>query len=117
MIPQFFTPQDQWLDQVGEVLHTGSQVAKVPRLTIEESLTEYQTDVVTNVVTNVATKHQVLGLIRRQPEITAARVAAQLGVSSRQVQRIIKDWKDKGTLVRQGSLKAGRWIVVEVNDE
>ncbi|MDR0628003.1 MAG: helix-turn-helix domain-containing protein, partial [Bifidobacteriaceae bacterium] len=72
---------------------------------------------VTNDVTNVAINDQVLALLRDDPRMTAARAAERLGLSSRQVQRIVKGWKEKGVLAREGSSKSGRWVVWEATDE
>ena len=80
---------------------------------IEASLKDYRANVVINVVDDVVVDESVLGLLRDNPTISAARVAEQLAISSRQVQRIIKGWKDKGVLVREGAPKTGRWIVRE----
>ena len=78
---------------------------------IEASLEDYQASVVENVVENVVVNDAVLGLIREDPTISATRIGERLGISSRQVQRIIKVWKDQGVLVREGSAKAGTWKV------
>ncbi|MCL1923724.1 MAG: Fic family protein [Propionibacteriaceae bacterium] len=78
---------------------------------IEDSLKVYQADVVVNVVDDVVVNERILDLIRAHPSISATRLAEQLGMSSRQIQRVIKDWKDQGVLVREGSAKSGSWIV------
>ena len=79
--------------------------------TIEGSLAEYQAHVVENVVVNVVENDPVLTLLRDDPTLSAARLAEQLGMSGRQVQRIIKKWRDRGVLVREGPAKGGRWVV------
>jgi Fic family protein len=94
----------------------GPEVDAAPFITfmlgvIERSLADYQASVVVNVVENVAVNDAVLALIRDDPRISAARLGQRLGLSPRQVQRIIKRWKDQGALAREGSAKAGRWIV------
>ncbi|MCL2736880.1 MAG: Fic family protein [Propionibacteriaceae bacterium] len=78
---------------------------------IEQSLAEYQTDVGVNVGASVGVNERVLSLIRHEPHISAARLAERLGMSSRQVERIVKAWRDQGVLAREGSAKTGRWIV------
>ncbi|MDR1513016.1 MAG: Fic family protein [Propionibacteriaceae bacterium] len=84
---------------------------------IEASLQEYQASVVVNVADDVVVNDAVLALLRDDPSLSAARVAERLGLSSRQVQRIIKAWRDHGVLTREGSAKAGRWIVNEKRAE
>jgi len=74
---------------------------------IEASLEDYQT----NVGINVGINDQVLDLIRQDGRTTAARMAEQLAVSVRQVERAIKFWRDLGVLTRDGSNKSGHWVV------
>ena len=56
---------------------------------------------------------QLLKLLRDNPKLSAAKAAEQIGLSSRQVERIIKKLKDRGKLVRHGSDHGGYWEVVE----
>ncbi|MDR2379871.1 MAG: HTH domain-containing protein, partial [Bifidobacteriaceae bacterium] len=84
---------------------------------IEAALLEYQASVGRNVGINVGISQAVLDLIRRDPKITAARLAQRLEVSSRQVERVIKSWREQGVLAREGSLKAGRWVVDGAPDQ
>lgn len=78
---------------------------------IEASLEDYQTNVGINVGISVGISDRVLELIRQDEHTTAARMAQQLGMSVRQVERAIKSWRDLGVLIREGSNKSGRWIV------
>ncbi|MCL2422663.1 MAG: Fic family protein [Micrococcales bacterium] len=78
---------------------------------IEASLQDYQAGVVDDVVDDVVVNDAVLALIRDDPRISAARLATRLSLSARQVQRIIKLWRDQGVLTRTGSAKTGRWVV------
>ena len=56
---------------------------------------------------------KMLELLKRQPEMTAARAAAFLGVSVRQAERIIAGLKADGKLVCIGADRGGRWEVFE----
>ncbi|MDR3202386.1 MAG: hypothetical protein LBT54_04560 [Bifidobacteriaceae bacterium] len=48
--------------------------------------------------------------------IEAARPAQRLGVFSRQAERAIKGWKDRGVLTREDPAKGGRWNVSAAAD-
>ena len=84
---------------------------------IEASLEDYRANVVLgvvdDVVDDVVVNDAVLALIRDDPRISAARLATRLSLSARQVQRIIKAWRDQGVVVREGPNKSGRWVVRE----
>lgn len=58
-------------------------------------------------------RQQVLGLIAADGTMTAAAIGKELGISQRQVQRIIGVLKAEGTLERHGSNKSGFWEVRE----
>ena len=55
---------------------------------------------------------RLLELLQDNPKLSAAKAAEQIGLSSRQVERIIKGLKDSGKLVRHGSDRGGYWEVV-----
>ena len=61
----------------------------------------------------VSTEDKMLELLKRQPEMTAAGAAAFLGISVRQVERVIAALKADGKLVRIGANRGGRWEVIE----
>ena len=56
---------------------------------------------------------RLLELLQDNPKLSAAKAAEQIGLSSRQVERIIKGLKDSGKLVRHGSDRGGYWEVVQ----
>ncbi|MDR1294933.1 MAG: Fic family protein [Bifidobacteriaceae bacterium] len=58
----------------------------------------------------------VLRLITADPHITAAGLAARMGLTARHVERLIKRLRDEGRLVRVGSRKAGQWRTVTSRD-
>ena len=71
-------------------------------------------DVVVNVVANVAInltiqEENAVKCLLRDSKITAAALARQLEVSSRQAQRIISSLKVKVGLKRRGADKNGEW--------
>ena len=68
------------------------------------------TDVGDNVGDN---EKQLLELLQDNPKLSATKAAKQVGLSSRQVERIIKRLKDSGKLVRHGSDRGGYWEVVK----
>jgi ATP-dependent DNA helicase RecG len=69
-----------------------------------------------DVLDNVRDKRQanyglILTNIQRNPSITTTELAEALGVSDRQVRRLIKELKDLSVLVRKGSDRSGSWII------
>ncbi|MBO4394202.1 MAG: Fic family protein [Spirochaetales bacterium] len=58
-----------------------------------------------------AVKDRILAYLKKNPTATAKDISASLSLSSRQVERVISTLKEEGRLVRQGSNKAGRWVV------
>lgn len=60
---------------------------------------------------------KVLSAIKDNPEASAANVAETIGLSSRQVERILASLKQKGVIVRTGSNKIGRWELVTPGSE
>ena len=59
-----------------------------------------------------ATAQQIISIIAKYPSITMARLAENLALNRRTVERNIKTLQDKGLLVRQGPTKNGSWRVV-----
>ena len=69
-------------------------------------------DVGTNVGINVGTNEEkVLALLSRDGTLTAKALAGTLGITVRQVERIIAKCKQDGTLIRHGASKNGYWEV------
>lgn len=56
---------------------------------------------------------QLLELLQDNPKLSAAKAAEQMGVSSRQIKRIIKRLRESGKLIRHGSDRRGYWEVVK----
>ncbi len=64
-----------------------------------------------NVGTNVGTNTEkaILSEIEADSRVTAAALSEKLGISSRQVERILADLKKKGIIIRKGPNKGGQW--------
>ena len=56
---------------------------------------------------------RVLGYLEKNPKASATKTALELGLSSRQVERIISQLKKEGHLQREGSNKNGTWKVTK----
>lgn len=70
-------------------------------------------DVGINVGINEDARAKVLEYLKENPKASARVVALALGMSSRQVERMIARLKEENLLVRQGSNKNGTWVVLE----
>ena len=67
-----------------------------------------------NVGINVGTNEKkVLALLRQDGRLTAKILASTLGLTERQVERIIASLKKQGMLIRHGASKNGFWEVVD----
>jgi Fic family protein len=65
-----------------------------------------------NVGVNVGTNEdKVIMLLRQDPNLTAKTIAATLGLTDRQVERILSKLKKEGKIVRHGASKNGYWEV------
>ncbi len=71
-------------------------------------------DVGTNVGINVGTNEEkVLLLLHQDGKLTAKVLAATLGLTERQIERIIASLKKQGILIRHGASKNGFWEVID----
>lgn len=64
-------------------------------------------------VGEMSVEEKILVLLKDNPKMTAKQLAATLGVSGRQVERILAALKTEGKLQRIGAPKNGNWKVVE----
>ena len=55
----------------------------------------------------------VLGYLRADRHITAAKIAKDLDMSARQIERMLADLKAKGIIRREGANRNGYWIIVD----
>ena len=58
-----------------------------------------------------STEDKLLALLRQGERHTAKSLALELGISERQVQRILKELKKAGIIERIGANRGGKWIV------
>lgn len=56
------------------------------------------------------TEEKVIGLIKKHGKLSAAKMAEQLGLSTRQVQRILRKLKDQGMIEHVGTNRNGQYI-------
>ena len=56
---------------------------------------------------------KILGLLKEFPEITRERLAAEVGLSIRGVEKNLAQLKSKGRIRRVGGRKGGHWEVVK----
>lgn len=80
----------------------------------EISVTHNITNVATNVVINVVTNEEkIIGILGQDGNMSANMLAASVGITERQVQRILAKLKDEGRIIRHGENKNGYWEVIE----
>ena len=58
-------------------------------------------------------QERVLGYLRADKHMTAAKIAKDLDMSTRQVERLLSDLKAKDIIRREGANRNGYWIVLE----
>lgn len=71
------------------------------------------TDVGVNGGVNVGVNDAILALLRIDPTLTAEVLGVRLGKSSRTIERHLAELKASGALSREGSAKAGCWVVID----
>lgn len=85
--------------------------------TLREALgNDQQMRVETRVKTRVKTPEQVLALLRQQPSLTLAEIAAHLGRAPSTIERAVAKLKQQNKLVYQGPKKGGHWQVLASSD-
>lgn len=60
---------------------------------------------------NIGVEDKLLILLRQNERHSAKSLSQELGISERQVQRILRNLKDSGVLERVGANRNGKWIV------
>ena len=55
---------------------------------------------------------KILGLLKEYPDMTRERLAAEVGLSVRGVEKNLAQLKSAGKIRRIGGRKGGRWVVV-----
>ena len=56
------------------------------------------------------TQEKIIKLIKDNPKISAQKISETLGISSRAIEKQIKELKERNILSRTGSKKDGRWV-------
>ena len=56
------------------------------------------------------TQEKIIKLIKDNPKISAQKISEVLGISSRAIEKQIKELKERNILSRTGSKKDGRWV-------
>ena len=86
--------------------------------TIRDALREIPTERANHVGVNVGkndgikTEEKILSLLRKDPKLTANQLSSEVGLTKRQVERILARLKQEGKLLRHGAAKNGYWEVV-----
>lgn len=57
--------------------------------------------------------YRVLEFLRQEPTATGRGMAVKLGISDRQIWRILKKLREEGTIIRTGSTRKGYWEIHE----
>lgn len=58
-----------------------------------------------------STEDKLLALLRQDEKHSAKSLASKLGISERQVQRILKELKESGIIERIGANRSGKWVI------
>ena len=56
-------------------------------------------------------KWDILQRMKEESTITQVKLMEEFGLTRKQVQKMIKDLREAGLLERQGSNRAGKWVV------
>lgn len=59
------------------------------------------------------TQKEILAMIRENSKVSAVRIAKKIEISTRAVEKNIKELREKGILKRQGTARGGYWKVVD----
>ena len=62
-------------------------------------------------------KKAVLEILKEKPATTQTQLMERLDLTRKQIQKVIKELQKEGFLVREGSNRNGRWIVVNPENE
>jgi predicted HTH transcriptional regulator len=97
------------LDVAKDATHSGEE-NDVFKLTVryeKESKAEASSE------PSLSKTEKILLLIRENPKITTAEIAATTGLSLRTTRRITIDLTNNGIISRKGSKKDGEWIIIK----
>lgn len=112
--------QEEYYEVLGRADHAGDStefvefMLRMIRDALKEISENQNNDVVINVATNVVTNEdKVLALLRQDGKLTAKVLASSLGLTQRQVQRILANLKEANKIIRHGASKNGYWEVTD----
>ena len=101
-------------DKAGDSTEFVEFMLQMIRDSLKEIIEDQNRDVVVNVVTNVvANEEKVLAMLKQDGKLTSKVLAASLGITQRQIQRILANLKETNRIVRHGSSKNGYWEVMD----
>ena len=101
-------------DKAGDSTEFVEFLLRMIRDALKEVKENQNLDVVVNVAINVVTNEdKVLALLKQDGKLTAKMLASSLGLTQRQVQRILANLKKEKRIVRHGASKGGYWEVIE----
>ena len=110
--------QEEYYDVLGRAYKAGDSTEFVEfmlsmiRDALKEVSENQNRDVVVNVAANVATNEdKVLALLKQDGRLTAKVLGSSLGLTQRQVQRILANLKEANKIIRHGASKNGYWEV------
>lgn len=64
-----------------------------------------------------STQHEIVKLLLKNNQLSAAKLAKKIGIASRNIESNIKKLKELGILVRHGSPKNGYWEVIDCEEK
>lgn len=112
--------QEEYYDVLGRADKAGDStefvefMLRMIRDALKEVSENQGKDVIVNVAANVVTNEdKVLALLKQDGKLTANILASSLGLTQRQVQRILAKLKESKRIVRHGASKNGYWEVTE----
>ncbi len=105
----------QHSDKVGDSTEFVEFMLGMIRNALKEiSETHSQTNVVINIGKNVVTNEEkIIALLRQDGNMSANMLSVSVGVTERQIQRILAKLKAEGKIIRHGANKNGYWEVIE----
>jgi predicted HTH transcriptional regulator len=55
---------------------------------------------------------RILGILEDNPNMTREEIAAELNLSVSRIEKVIRQLRNEGKLIREGSARNGRWKVL-----
>ena len=61
-------------------------------------------------------KRAILEIVAENPTVTQAQLMEELNLTRKQVQKDMRELQEKGSLVREGTNRNGRWMIQKAKD-